>query len=698
MKLETSVGDRSNWILELAQSWLMSSTSTDVTVTCGTRDFPCHKIIILPFIHNNISRESLEDADQIILQEVTPQQFEKCVKFAYGFQEENAPQEDKGIFNFNGHSQETETDLPENPITTIKVKIEAEDDDDYIDTEASMSMDIEENAININPLFLKTEVITDEPQVVVPKKKRAAIAKFCPECDKMFMRGDKLKAHFLAMHPDKEFIPPWSTGPYPCSKCDNLVFPTRLLRKKHMRKVHWNDKPLEKLHCELCGMEFKSKKKLLVHQACKHRSYKCSCGIEFKKQQEFYEHRAMEVLGEHELIIEGPGVKKPMTIISPKPLKTISDKWHPCTHCHEAYPSTKELRHHMFESHWAELKEKKMIYSSHGQLLIKTLNCHYADCDVYFKDNIDRDNHIRMVHTNEKVYCEICCKEFRSTKTLRIHMVTKHPPVNEEKVCHTCGETFENNKILMSHQKIHQEKIRKHKCRFCDYDTYAKPQLREHERTHTGEKPEICSYCNQGFTSKKTLKNHIRLHTGEKPYKCKFCDASFVQRTGLNVHIQTHHKEYANDEKVRKYNYHKKPGRAGPGDPKSESMSIVSSPVEVERDHPEPGDHPIDPYHQAAIHQFRINSIASAGILANEESHKEYANEEKVRKKEHVDGHLDPYHQAAINHFRANSMASAGIMANAVSGPPALMANSVATSGLTNEDIIRKFQHQYHYP
>ena len=81
---------------------------------------------------------------------------------------------------------------------------------------------------------------------------------------------------------------------------------------------------------------------------------------------------------------------------------------------------------------------------------------------------------------------------------------------------------------------------------------------------------------------------------------------------------------------VRKYNYHKKPGRAGPGDPKSESMSIVASPVEVERDHPEPGDHPIDPYHQAAIHQFRINSIASAGILANEDSHKEYSNEEKV--------------------------------------------------------------------
>ena len=130
--------------------------------------------------------------------------------------------------------------------------------------------------------------------------------------------------------------------------------------------------------------------------------------------------------------------------------------------------------------------------------------------------------------------------------------------------------------------KIHQEKVRKHKCRFCDYNTYAKPQLVEHERTHTGEKPEICSYCAQGFSSKKTLRNHERLHTGERPFKCRFCDSAFAQRTSLNVHVQTHHKEVAAAglDKVRAYDYHKKPGRSGGKVPKTESVaaSSVSSP------------------------------------------------------------------------------------------------------------------------
>ena len=142
------------------------------------------------------------------------------------------------------------------------------------------------------------------------------------------------------------------------------------------------------------------------------------------------------------------------------------------------------------------------------------------------------------------------------------HIKMEHSTDDEQILCNDCGESFGNSTKLKNHwNNIHKPKIRQFKCRFCDYCTYAKPQLVTHERTHTGEKPEICQWCGKGFAMVNTRIAHERLHTGEKPFKCKFCDSCFAQRTGLNVHMQTHHKEHANEIKVKKYNWTMKPGK-----------------------------------------------------------------------------------------------------------------------------------------
>lgn len=66
--------------------------------------------------------------------------------------------------------------------------------------------------------------------------------------------------------------------------------------------------------------------------------------------------------------------------------------------------------------------------------------------------------------------------------------------------------------------------------------------LKNHFRTHTGEKPYPCTWegCNWRFARSDELTRHFRTHTGYKPFKCDRCDKCFSRSDHLTLHMNRH--------------------------------------------------------------------------------------------------------------------------------------------------------------